>query len=182
MTQVDPFIHPIPPKIQNDPELRPFFEYFVRWAHDMWVRSGGGNDLIDSAAKRESYAWDLNNSTDKQDEPIFNWDVNNALEKQNTTQYNVERVEKEIITKTILNETYTSVGNEFVVCKGKCTVKLPENPGENCVVYIHNYDNEMVSIEGNGREINQNDMLFIRRKGNGLQIYYFIDDNEYIAI
>lgn len=59
MANVDPFIHPIPPKILADPQLRPFFEYFVRWAHDMWVRSGGGNDLVSDTGTRESYPWVL---------------------------------------------------------------------------------------------------------------------------
>lgn len=45
--RVDPFVAPIPKKIQEDPELRPFFEYFIRWAHDIWLRTGGGVDVVE---------------------------------------------------------------------------------------------------------------------------------------
>lgn len=47
--KVDPFLLPIPKTLQADPETRGFFEYFIRWAHDITQRTGGGNDLIDQA-------------------------------------------------------------------------------------------------------------------------------------
>ena len=43
-TKVDPFVYPIPKEFLENPDTREFFEYFVRWSHDMWVRSGAGND------------------------------------------------------------------------------------------------------------------------------------------
>ena len=43
-TKVDPFVYPIPPELLKDKETRVFFEYLVRWSHDMWVRSGAGSD------------------------------------------------------------------------------------------------------------------------------------------
>jgi hypothetical protein len=45
-TKVDPFVIPIPPSLNKDPETRKYFEYLNRWAHDMWVRSGGGADVV----------------------------------------------------------------------------------------------------------------------------------------
>lgn len=44
--KVDPFVIPIPPSLNKEPETRKYFEYLNRWAHDMWVRSGGGTDTI----------------------------------------------------------------------------------------------------------------------------------------
>lgn len=46
MTIVDPRIYPIPLALQKDPEVRKYFEDLERWAHDMWVRTGGGSDAI----------------------------------------------------------------------------------------------------------------------------------------
>jgi hypothetical protein len=45
-TKVDPFVIPIPPSLNKDPETRKYFEYLNRWAHDMWIRSGGGTDAV----------------------------------------------------------------------------------------------------------------------------------------
>lgn len=47
MTTVDPFIIPVPRKIAQDPELAPFFNYLIRFCHDLWLRTGGANDNID---------------------------------------------------------------------------------------------------------------------------------------
>lgn len=47
MAKVDPFVAPIPRKFLNDPELRPFFEYLNRFLHDLFIRTGGGEDVIE---------------------------------------------------------------------------------------------------------------------------------------
>lgn len=48
--KVDPFVIPIPTSLNQDPETRKYFEYFNRWAHDMWIRSGGGTDTLANAS------------------------------------------------------------------------------------------------------------------------------------
>ncbi len=48
MAKVDPFVAQIPRKFLNDPELRPFFEYLNRFLHDLFIRTGGGDDLIEA--------------------------------------------------------------------------------------------------------------------------------------
>ena len=45
-TKVDPFVIPIPLALNKDAETRKYFEYLNRWAHDMWVRSGAGDDNL----------------------------------------------------------------------------------------------------------------------------------------
>lgn len=49
MALVDPFIQPIPEKWRNDPELRAYIEYLHRFLHDLWQRTGGANDTIESS-------------------------------------------------------------------------------------------------------------------------------------
>lgn len=44
--KVDPFVIPLPQKLAGDPELAPFFRYLSKWNHDMWQRTGAGNDDI----------------------------------------------------------------------------------------------------------------------------------------
>jgi hypothetical protein len=177
---VDPFIHPIPRKLQADPELRPFFEYFVKWAHQMWKRTGGGEDSVADAGLRETYPW-LQENNPGQFESAQSLYTQQTV-NNNVFNYPVEQEVKKLTTKTISNEIYTSPNNMFIKAKLKSTIKLPANPSRDCVIYAHNGDGTLLTIDGNGKKINGHDKLFVRRKGNGLQIYYFIEDNEYIAI
>lgn len=48
--KVDPFVIPIPRKILEDHDSRVYFEYLNNFLHGMWVRTGGGTDLIDAAS------------------------------------------------------------------------------------------------------------------------------------
>ena len=45
-TDVDPRLYPIPRSLQEDPEVRKYFEDLERFNHDMWIRSGAGNDNL----------------------------------------------------------------------------------------------------------------------------------------
>lgn len=179
---VDPFIHPIPLKIQSDPELRPFFEYFVRWAHDMWKRTGGGNDLVADTGTRESYPWELNESGAQ--------DVSNVYDlfkqepqsiNQNLYPQIIESV-KEITTKTISNETYTAVDNMFINMTNNSTLLLPANPMKNSVVYFSK-DDSKATLRPNGKKINGtlSDIVFYKER-LGRQIHYFIDIDEWFFI
>lgn len=44
--KVDPFLHPIPTKLLNDPETQGFFTYLTRWCNQIWNRTGAGTDTI----------------------------------------------------------------------------------------------------------------------------------------
>jgi len=176
--QVAPFIYPIPKKFLSDPELRPYFEYFHRWAHDMWKRSGGSSDDVADTGLRETYPWLQELNSDDQQQTVYN--VENVTKQQ--ISYSIEAPTNKLTTKTISNEIYTAVDDMFIKGKNNSTVKLPLNPSNNSAIYVHNGDGTLLTIDGNGKKINGNDKLFIRKKGNGLQIYYFIEDNEYIAI
>lgn len=56
MAEVDPFIQPIPVQFQGDRELRAYYEYLHRFLHDIWVRTGGGDDAIENIQEEESSA------------------------------------------------------------------------------------------------------------------------------
>jgi len=49
MARVDPFVIQWPQKWVEDPEISPVVNYLNIFLHDLWVRSGGGEDLIESA-------------------------------------------------------------------------------------------------------------------------------------
>lgn len=181
---VDPFIYPLPRKIQDDPELRGFFEYFVKWAHQIWKRTGGGDDLISDTGTRESYPWILDDQ--KIDEPRSlypSFGSDNQKKDSLDSIYPQQTFDvKEITAKTISNQIYTAVDNMFIKSKLGSTIKMPATPSFDCVIYAHNGDGTLMTIDGNGKKINGKDKIAISQKGNGVQVYYFIEDDEYIAI
>ena len=50
MAKVDPFIVKWPNKWVRDPEIGPVLQYLNRFLHDLWQRTGGGDDAISDAA------------------------------------------------------------------------------------------------------------------------------------
>ena len=48
MSRVDPFLISIPKAFAKDPEVLAWATYLHRWCHDMWVRSGAGEDTLES--------------------------------------------------------------------------------------------------------------------------------------
>lgn len=168
MTNVDPFLHPIPQSLKEDSETRQFFEYFVKWAHDIWLRTGGSEDSVSDTGVRESYPWAQDDS---------------GKDNLNVQGLYSQLQAVKILTKKVINsESYTAVDDMLIKSKNGSTLKLPLNPSEDCVIYAHNADGTLLTINGNGRKINGHDEVKLARKGNGLQIYYFVDENEYIAI
>jgi hypothetical protein len=119
----------------------------------------------------------------KQVDPYSDALVGKAFEETGQNDYTDQIVYvKPLTTKTVDGGIFTTTSNMFIKGKNSATVKLPENPSEDCTLFIHNLDGTLITISGNGRKINSHDELKITRKGNGLQIYYFIEDDDYIAI
>ena len=164
--QVDPFIYQIPKKILADPELRPYFEYFHRWAHDMWKRTGGSSDDVADTGLRETYPWLQEHNTDDQQQTV----------------YNVETPVVQLITKTISRETYTAVDNMFINATNNSTLVLPANPIENSQVDFTK-DKTKLTLKGNGKKVNgtTQDIIF-KKERLGRQIRYFIDVDEWFFI
>jgi len=51
LAKVDPFVIQWPQKWMQDNEIRPVIEYLNRFLHDLFIRTGGGDDLIEAVAE-----------------------------------------------------------------------------------------------------------------------------------
>jgi len=51
LAKVDPFVIQWPQKWMQDREIRPVIEYLNRFLHDLFIRTGGGDDLIEAVAE-----------------------------------------------------------------------------------------------------------------------------------
>jgi len=158
-----------PRKWLNDPEIAPSLLYLDRYLHDFQQTT---STTITSTVNRDAY--------DSTIGVVFGEYAEDQRQEESYSE--VVTVETRLITKVINNETFIPVSNMLLKCKNKSTVKLPEVPTEDFYVYVHNGDGTLVTINGNGKKVNGHDSISIMRKGNGLQVYYFIEDDEYILI
>lgn len=175
--QVDPFIYPIPKKFLNDPELRPYFEYFHRWAHDMWKRTGGSSDDVADTGLRETYPWLQEHNADDQQQTVYN--VENVTNQE--ISYSIEAPQRQFNAVTT-SDDYTAVGWDWVNAKSGSKITFPEYPGCNAELIVRVGDNSVIPIDGNDRNINGSKTGKLRGLGMSIRFKYFIDDDEWFAI
>lgn len=173
MARVDPFIENIPLKFINDPELAPFFNYLNLFLHDLWIRTGGGNDNVDTVTLDantfqipELYG-QISKVTSDVDAIIAGEDI--AV---------IERVEFRAITVT---SNYTAVDHDFINAKSNATISFTQYPQENSVIIVRNGDGSDIGLDGNGRNINGSPTGSINRLSTSIEFHYFIDTDEWFA-
>ena len=120
--KVDPFVAPIPLKILRDNELRPFFEYLVRWAHDIWIRTGGATDEVEENSTRETYPWVLEDTS----KDVFNYSVTEVyLHKFRAISANID---------------YEAVSWDWINAKKKTKITFPKYPKDGDELIVRNGD------------------------------------------
>lgn len=188
MAAVDPFIHPIPRKIQSDPELRPFFEYFVRWAHDMWKRSGGGDDLISDADTAELFPWQLNQNEEQtnvsfnaeKEEPEKEYCFNSQKEEP-IIQYLFNQQFKEEPQYFSVSSNHTCYGSEIVEATSNITITLNQEPEVGEITKIkRNTTAGNVIIDGGSFNIDGAATYTMALNYEGVQLLF--NGSEYLLI
>ena len=165
-TKVDPFVYPIPQELTKDKETRVFFEYFVRWAHDMWVRSGGGDDAVAEATIQEVYPWPTSEE--------------GTGDVQNLYQNNIDTTLGKLRAVTV-SEAYTAQVNDFVNAKSCATITFPQYPDDGDIIVIRNGDGSSIKLAGNGKSLNGSTTGTLSRQGTAIEFYYFIDSDEWFS-
>ena len=202
MADVDPFVQHIPSAFQRDPETRAWFEYDNRWKHDIWARTGGGNDAIgnieidltdikvDIANNVDDIATNTENITTNTaniSSNTINIGINAAGIAQNASD--IDALESDVAELVIAayylpvstSVNYTASDFEFINAKSGATITLPETPNDYSAVIIRNGDGSEIGLNGNNRLINGQSTGKIQRKGTSIVLQYFLDDNEWFA-
>lgn len=172
-----------PRKWLNDPEIAPAIRYLDRFLHD-FKRVTETN--IVNTINRDGYDSTIGmvfGEPGFRDEYSDPYSSVNKVESVQENYYTDQSINvRKLTAKVISNQTYTVVDNMFIKAKLGSIIKMPTTPSSDCVIYVHNGDGTLLTIDGNGKTINGDKKKFLRQKGSGLQIYYFIEDDEYIAI
>ena len=176
-TKVDPFVIPIPASLNKDPETRKYFEYLNRWAHDMWVRSGSGTDLIAETQTGELY--DPGIQTSNADELIDELEVDTELLSR-LDSYSEERIDElELDTEmfaahtatsseleiVVVSSDYTTTGNQVVVVNSSAPVLITANESPDYAEFFHviRYGTGSVNVQSTNLINGQAQKSIIRR-------------------
>ena len=149
MAKVDPFVIPIPRAILEDKELRFYHEYLNKFLHDLWVRTGGGNDNIRDEGVKELYPWQA--LTDEEPESVAGiyGRVVQSEESDLSNLYSTNNfpTEKEIVS---ISGNYTTTGDQIIICTNtsSITVTLNPTPQDGEEVHIKRQNTGTVVISG----------------------------------
>lgn len=164
--QVDPFVYPVPNKLINDPELGPFFQYFVKWAHDMWRRTGGSEDSISNQEIAELFPWQLS-------------DIDNA--DWISTLFNVQQEPKKFFISASSN--HTCYGPEIVEAISNITVTLDSNPQEGDITTVkRNTTSGDVTISGGTKNIDGQSTASLLYNYETIDFMYSATSDEWLIV
>jgi hypothetical protein len=113
MAIVNPRLQRIPKALLQDRETRLYFEDIERFLHDLWIRTGGGDDDVANQSLRELYPWSV--SATESSHGLFSYFDSNHTK----TDFDVIEV---------IGTTHTTRGNEIVVCNNTALLTVTLNP------------------------------------------------------
>lgn len=132
MANVDPYVVQLP-RVMIDPntgmptaEMSQWFHYDNRWKQDIWIRTGGGDDLIADAGNTEE-ASILSDLMDRVEE----------LEARLDQPVDLKRLDD--FTIEAGDTAFTTTGDQFITClnTADATITLNPNPadGEDLIIW-----------------------------------------------
>lgn len=152
----------IPDKFFNDPDIRPFFEQQNTILFQMWNRTGGSDDAIASLEVGELY--------ESGAESGYIAEIDENIE-------DLPQIYPETITfhGKAVSVSYTALSFEFLAVTAKATISLPENPNDQDQVIVLNVNGKEVTVDGNGKNINDDTKTTSQRKNTNIVYQYFVD-------
>jgi len=175
MSEIDPYVQPIPRAFLTDPEIRAWFEYDNLWKHSVFVATTNSTGTyIDPIAPH----FDTKNQINRVF-PIVQSLINEValLKSQINTNTNHSHDDYKAVT---VSGSHDATSKEFINAKNGARVTLPLYPSENDTIIFKGGDASGVELWGNGRTIDGEDYIRIRRKGTTRVVQYFIDTDEWL--
>jgi len=171
VVQVDPFLYPIPDGFLKDPEVRAWYEYDNRWKHDIWLRTGGGDDAIAESQIGELYEPGI--QTSNVDELAEELEVSQEMA--------VQAPVSEVLEVITANANFTTTGNQILICTNTAaiTITLNANPDDGEQVHIKRQNAGGVKVVG---AIDGATTKTIGVRYSSPHLIYTIDANEWSII
>ena len=180
MAKVDPFVYPIPKEFLLGEEQRAYFEYLNRFLHDMWVRTGSGDDAIEMISVQETYPWSFDEAPESNVNSLFTPEATPESNVASLFQNNIDTNHGKLNAISV-STAYTAQPDDFINATEKAEISFPEFPCKGDVIVVRNGDGSAIKLSGNGRKINGSLTGTLRRESTAIEFYYFIDTNEWFA-
>lgn len=155
--KVDPFVIQWPQKWITDSDIAPVLKYLNRFLHDLWIRSGGGADFVGDIFI------DLDTINSRLDS------IEGRLDLIEASLTYLEGLT--IVTAVDLTIDNSVTGHQTVVCTAAVTIKLDATPTDRDTAIIKvGQKNTEVIIDGNGKLIEEDSTMRLRRRSTKRQI------------
>lgn len=112
MASVDPFVIQWPRKWLEDEEIGPVIVYLNQFLHDLFQRTGGGDDAISDEGTRELYPW----------HPAQDDDSNESVNLFPKVMQNGK-----VFDVIALTADHTTSGNEILICNNTSLITVTCN-------------------------------------------------------
>ena len=171
MANVDPFVIRWPKKWESDPELRDVLRYLNRFLHDLWIRTGGGPDLIEEALEAIEDLQDQINAIIVRLAAI---DIRLDLIEADIVDLQARVIDLEgltVVTAVDYTIDGTVTGHQTIACMADLTVSLDPAPSDRDTATIKiGQANTKVIIDGNGKLIEADSTMTLRSRQTKRQI------------
>lgn len=195
MAKVDPYVIKLPERIvgqdgRPSPEFLNWLNYDNRWKHDIWIRTGGGNDAVSESQIGELYEPGI--ETSNADELVEELEVSAEMQIVHDLLERVEDLESRSFSAGLdikRLETYTleagdtaltTTGDQWVPCLNTAaatvTLNLTPDDGEDVIIWR---GNAQVTVSG---AINGGTSLVIANKYDAPHLKYSLDAGEWAIV
>lgn len=145
----------IPRKILEDPELRDYYIYRDEILFKLWLRTGGGNDLISETS-----------------ETVNNINIDSAVSLFSTVTPNTD------FYSSVKSGSYTAVNRDFVEARNKAIITLDPNAEANTQIMVANGDGSRITVMGNIKFTSLDTSMIINNMGTNIHFHKFVDENN----
>ena len=164
MADVDPFVIQWPLKWQQDAEIRPVITYLNRFLHDLWQRTGGGDDLIEGIANESAT---INNYSES-----F---ASNAIQSLEQIEDLIPVVIPVVFYSAIKTSSYTAVHGDFIEAQNQAIITLDPNAQLDDEIIIANGDNSDIKVVGAIKYTKLDSSLIVSNQGDSFHFQNFGD-------
>lgn len=185
MTDVDPFVIPIPQEFMGSEETRRYYEYLHRFLHDLWQRTGGGDDAIQEVQIGELYETGIESALSSEIEQDLNdFDFQPTIEPDNDEDSWQPQIER-VWNKCLINDSSSLSDYSINVVGNRSVVSLPEYPDIDSEVIIVNLDGSRIQVESEQDIKIKKDTinkLAWQRPGKSIRFIWFESGPYWVAI
>ncbi len=199
---VDPFVVPIPDNVKA--QAPDFWNYLQRFLHDLWIRTGGGNDEITDNSVREIYGWQtgipeaevIPGSDDSSLSSLFGvGDDSGAVQEALSSLFNGSTgeagqefasmfglpLEAEAFEILSTSSNLTTTGQQIIICTNTSpiTITLNTTPADGEQLHIKMQNTGTVTVSGDIDGETSKDIIF---RYDSPHIVFTVDAGEWSII